>query len=86
LRVESGPTRGFGDFDQAVNIAIAKPGVPLGDSAENPRYIETLPKRGYRCHADVSVVGAEARSKGPETAAGELYLGQSLGVTSKAPG
>jgi DNA-binding winged helix-turn-helix (wHTH) protein len=38
----------FGDFDQAVNIAIAKLRSALGDSAENPRFIETLPKRGYR--------------------------------------
>ena len=34
----------FGDFDQAVNIAIGKLRSALGDSAENPRYIETLPK------------------------------------------
>ena len=62
----------FGDFDQAVNIAIAKLRSALGDSAENPRYIETLPKRGYRFIADVSVVGTEARTKGPESAAPDL--------------
>ena len=53
----------FGDFDQAVNIAIAKLRSALGDSAENPRFIETLPKRGYRFIADVSVVDADARPK-----------------------
>jgi len=62
----------FGDFDQAVNIAITKLRSALGDSAENPRYIETLPKRGYRFIADVSVVDADARTKRPETAAGDL--------------
>ena len=36
----------FGDFDQAVNIAIGKLRSALGDSADDPRYIETLPKRG----------------------------------------
>jgi TolB-like protein/DNA-binding winged helix-turn-helix (wHTH) protein/Flp pilus assembly protein TadD len=46
----------FGDFDQAVNIAIGKLRSALGDSAENPRFIETLPKRGYRFIADVSIV------------------------------
>src|ERR1700734_4457871 len=46
----------FGDFDQAVNIAIAKLRSGLGASAENTRFIETLPKRGYRFIADVSVV------------------------------
>jgi DNA-binding winged helix-turn-helix (wHTH) protein len=44
----------FGDFDQAVNIAIARLRSALGDSAENPRFIETLPKRGYRFIADLS--------------------------------
>jgi len=74
----------FGDFDQAVNIAIAKLRSALGDSAENPRYIETLPKRGYRFIADVSVVDADARTKRPESAA-EICMGQSLGMSSKAP-
>src|SRR5437870_10517955 len=63
----------FGDFDQAVNIAIAKLRSALGDSAENPRYIETLPKGGYRFIADVSVVDADARTKRPESAAGDLH-------------
>src|SRR5689334_16030896 len=62
----------FGDFDQAVNIAIAKLRSALGDSAENPRFIETLPKRGYRFIADVSVVDADARLKRPEPANGDL--------------
>jgi TolB-like protein/DNA-binding winged helix-turn-helix (wHTH) protein/Tfp pilus assembly protein PilF len=61
----------FGDFDQAVNIAIAKLRSALGDSAENPRYIETLPKRGYRFIADVSVADADAGTKRPESAAGD---------------
>src|SRR6202050_4540178 len=61
----------FGDFDQAVNIAIAKLRSALGDSAENPRFIETLPKRGYRFIADVSVVDADTRQKRPEPTAGD---------------
>jgi DNA-binding winged helix-turn-helix (wHTH) protein len=62
----------FGDFDQAVNIAIGKLRSALGDSAENPRFIETLPKRGYRFIADVSVVDGEAHPKRPESAVGDL--------------
>jgi len=69
LRSRLGPTEGFGDFDQAVNIAIAKLRNALGDSAENPRYIETLPKRGYRFIADVSVVHAAAATDRPGAAA-----------------
>src|SRR5207244_5352479 len=58
-------------FHQAVNIAIGKLRSALGDSAENPRYIETLPKRGYRFIAEVSVVAADDRTKRPESAAGD---------------
>jgi hypothetical protein len=50
------PDASFGDFDQAVNVAIAKLRAALGDSADNPRYVETLPRRGYRFIAEVAVV------------------------------
>jgi TolB-like protein/DNA-binding winged helix-turn-helix (wHTH) protein/Flp pilus assembly protein TadD len=56
LRSRIWPSESFGDFDQAVNVAIAKLRGALGDSAENPRYIETLPRRGYRFIAEVAVV------------------------------
>jgi TolB-like protein/DNA-binding winged helix-turn-helix (wHTH) protein/Flp pilus assembly protein TadD len=68
----------FGDFDQAVNIAIAKLRNALGDSAENPRFIETLPKRGYRFIADVSVVDADVRPKGSDSTARELPATESV--------
>ena len=55
----------FGDFDQAVNIAIGKLRSALGDSAENPRYIETLPKRGYRFIADVSFIESDGQAGWP---------------------
>jgi eukaryotic-like serine/threonine-protein kinase len=42
------PDESFGDFDHAVNVAVAKLRAALADSAETPRYIETLPRRGYR--------------------------------------
>src|SRR6202163_4934952 len=66
------PNESFGDFDQALNIAIGKLRSAFGDSPENPRFIETLPKRGYRFIADVSVVAADARPTRPESAAGDL--------------
>jgi len=71
LRGRVWPDESFGDFDQAVNIAIAKLRSALGDSAENPRYIETLPKRGYRFIAEVSVVDTNIIKKRPQVAAGE---------------
>src|SRR6516225_2143643 len=72
LRRRVWPDESFGDFDQAVNIAIAKLRSALGDSAENPRYIETLPKRGYRFIAEVSVVDGGERTKRPESVAGDM--------------
>jgi len=56
LRNRLSTNEAFGDFDQAVNIAIGKLRSALGDSADDPRYIETLPKRGYRFIAEVSIV------------------------------
>jgi DNA-binding winged helix-turn-helix (wHTH) protein/tetratricopeptide (TPR) repeat protein len=43
----------FVDFDVGLNSAIRKLRETLGDSAENPRFIETLPRRGYRFIAPV---------------------------------
>ena len=48
LRERLWPGESFGDFDQGLNTAINKLREALGDSAANPRFIETLPKRGYR--------------------------------------
>jgi len=72
LRSRVWPNESFGDFDQALNIAIAKLRSALGDSAENPRFIETLPKRGYRFIADVSVADADARSQRLKSAVEDL--------------
>jgi TolB-like protein/DNA-binding winged helix-turn-helix (wHTH) protein/Tfp pilus assembly protein PilF len=66
------PNESFGDFDQALSIAIGKLRSALEDSAENPRFIETLPKRGYRFLADVSVVDATTRPKRPGSGVGDL--------------
>jgi eukaryotic-like serine/threonine-protein kinase len=43
----------FVDFDRSLNKAISKLRLALGDSAESPRYIETLHRRGYRFIAPV---------------------------------
>ena len=42
------PADTFVDFDLGLNTAISRLRASLGDSAENPRFIETLPRRGYR--------------------------------------
>ncbi len=61
------PTGTFVDFDGSLNTAIKKIRHTLGDSAEHPRFIETLPRAGYRFIAPVScaapAVTAPARSR-----------------------
>ena len=47
------PEDTYGDFDHAVNVAVGKLRTALGDSAENPSFIETVPRRGYRFVASV---------------------------------
>jgi len=42
------PSDTFVDFDRGLNAAINRVREALGDSAENPRFVETLPRRGYR--------------------------------------
>src|SRR5271163_694033 len=44
----------FVDFDNGLNTALMKLRECLGDSAEEPRYIETFPRRGYRFMAPVT--------------------------------
>jgi Tol biopolymer transport system component/DNA-binding winged helix-turn-helix (wHTH) protein len=48
LRQRVWPEDTFVDFDHGLNTAITKIRTALGDSAENPRFVETLPRRGYR--------------------------------------
>jgi TolB-like protein/DNA-binding winged helix-turn-helix (wHTH) protein/tetratricopeptide (TPR) repeat protein len=47
----------FVDFDTALNVAVNKVRQALRDSATSPRFVETLPKRGYRFLADVKPAG-----------------------------
>jgi len=47
------PADTFVDFEHGLNAAINKLREALGDSADNPRFVETLPRRGYRFIAPV---------------------------------
>jgi Tol biopolymer transport system component/DNA-binding winged helix-turn-helix (wHTH) protein len=51
------------DFDHSLGTAINKLREALGDSAENPRFIETLARRGYRFIAPVTAVDARREQK-----------------------
>jgi len=58
----------YGEFEQGLNTAVKKVRQALGDSADNPVFVETLPRKGYRFIAPVRWTAPEA----VEPAAGEL--------------
>ena len=58
------------EFENAVNAAIKKLRIALGDSAEEPRYVETLRRRGYRLMVPVERPGTAARAVSTEVDSG----------------
>src|SRR4051812_29407057 len=63
LRERLWPSDPFVDFDHSLNTAINKVRDVLGDTATNPRFLETLPKRGYRLIAPVQAFDLDAPAK-----------------------
>ena len=61
LRQRLWPGNTFVDFDKSLGVAVLKVREALGDSATNPTFLETLPRRGYRFIAPVT---AELKSQG----------------------
>ena len=57
------PSDTFVDFDRGLNNAVKRLREALSDSAEEPRYIETLPKRGYRFIAPVQAANGHNAPK-----------------------
>ena len=53
LRQKLWPAHTFVDFDRSLNKAMTKLRAALGDSADSPRYVETIPRHGYRFLAPV---------------------------------
>lgn len=55
------PEDTFVEFERSLNAAIAKLRQTLGDSAENPRFVETVARRGYRFIAPVEADGLSSK-------------------------
>ena len=82
LRAQIWTTDTFVDFDHSLHNAIARLREVLGDSAERPHYIETLPRRGYRFIApveagDLPAPSGAADSAPPAGLPGHLRLAKS---------
>jgi DNA-binding winged helix-turn-helix (wHTH) protein/TolB-like protein len=63
LRVRLWPTNTFVDFERVLNTSVMRLRNALGDSAANPRFIETLPRVGYRFIAPVTAEEKECVSR-----------------------
>ncbi len=72
------PADTFVEFDQGVNTAIKKIRQALGDSADSPRFVETLPRKGYRFIAPVASAESPVAPAAPRRRLGWLVAG--LGV------
>src|SRR5579863_4609052 len=70
LRRTLWPEDTFVDFDLGLGTAVKKLREVLGDSAFNPRFVETIPRRGYRFIAPVETVGKSETAQ----AAGQTRL------------
>ena len=65
LREKLWPDNTFVEFDSGLKVALKKVRDALGDDAENPRFVETLPRRGYRFIAQVSIKAPTSLPDGP---------------------
>src|SRR6188474_2462654 len=65
LRHRLWPDGTFVDFEHSLNAAIKRLRAALGDDADHPRFVETVPRRGYRFVASVAVLRAAAPADAP---------------------
>jgi TolB-like protein/DNA-binding winged helix-turn-helix (wHTH) protein/Tfp pilus assembly protein PilF len=75
LRERLWPSDTFVDFDHGLNNAVMRLREVLGDSSDHPRFIETLPRRGYRFIAPVELKSSGAEHPAPEAVASEKAAG-----------
>ena len=85
IRTRLWPTDTFVDFDHGLNNAVNRLREALGDSANAPQFIETLPRRGYRFIGTLNGTGREATPAAIETVT-TTDESKSLGVRTKRYG
>ena len=92
LRQRLWPADTFVDFDHGLNNAINRLREALNDSADTPRFIETLPRRGYRFIAEMTSDAPAQSEKSPQVSPTEWRTTPSVGgpespsvVTSPLP-
>jgi TolB-like protein/DNA-binding winged helix-turn-helix (wHTH) protein/Tfp pilus assembly protein PilF len=80
------PSDTFVDFDHGLNNTIARIREILDDSSDTPRYVETIPRRGYRFIAPVSGSRPVAQSPVLSKFSGEYTVARSGTSAAAAPG
>lgn len=78
LRQRVWPENTFVEFDQALNTAVKKIRIALGDCADTPRYVETIPKRGYRVIVPVTIKNAANEVVEPPRRSARVPLRRSI--------
>ena len=76
LRQRLWPADTFVDFDHSLNTAVKKLRQALGDDRKKPRFIETLPKRGYRFIGTVKGAAVRPAEKTAPVATASSRIGQ----------
>ena len=71
------------DFDRGLAYCVGQVRTALGDSADNPRFVETLPRRGYRFIAPVQT--EEAASERREAASAALIVDRQENAAAPSP-
>src|SRR5258706_6675099 len=82
LRSKLWPADTFVDFDHGVNTAVNKLREALGDAAANPRFVQTVARRGYRFIAPVQENGAGALANS-DPALSVAYAGGVVAVSAE---
>ncbi len=83
MRQRLWPSDTFVDFEHSLNSAIKKLRAALGDTPENSRYIETVPRVGYRFIAPVAVLDSEQAGIAAQT--GASVAQQSAAIPTTEP-
>jgi Tol biopolymer transport system component/DNA-binding winged helix-turn-helix (wHTH) protein len=84
LRTRLWPADTFVDFNHGLNAAVNKLREALSDSADSPRYVETLPRRGYRFIASIEWVQAPVAASAASTVSPALEIREDFPVLTSA--
>ncbi len=78
------PGQSYGDFEDGLNTAVNKLRTALDDKAETSKYIQTIPRRGYRFVATIEVNGEWAQESGDSSAKSGVKANERASATKGA--